>query len=74
MFVQGKLVYGGRRVVFLDYTLKIYFTYSVASTTLTVPGGFPLLFAVCTGDTAVFDLILAYASSIDPPPDKGEVY
>ena len=29
-------------------------------------GGFPLLFAVCSGDTEMFDLILAYASTIDP--------
>ena len=35
-------------------------------------GNYPLLFAVCCGDTDVFDLVLSYASSVDPEVDQGK--
>ena len=35
-------------------------------------GGFPLLWAVSCGIIAIFDLVLAYAASIDPKDEDGE--
>ena len=35
-------------------------------------GGFPLLWAVSCGVIAIFDLVLAYAASIDPDDEDGE--